>query len=177
LDFICSIEASNSDYYLSRGNAKAGNGDLEGANADYSESIRLNPTNGSALFNHAAILEKKGEWNLALNAYKKAVQIKPDMAEAHNAMSWIYATCQDGTVRNGSLAVDEARTACDMVGWKDWNYIDTLAAAYAENGNYEEAVKWEKASIASGMPATALHEAEARLVLFQQGKAYHITGP
>ena len=41
----------------------------------------------------------------------------------------------------------DATKACKLTGWKNPNYLATLAAAFAEAGNFDDAVKWEEKAI------------------------------
>jgi membrane associated rhomboid family serine protease len=57
-----------------------------------------------------------------------------------NNLAWLRATCPDAALRNGHEAVQLAEEACNLSGWRESNMINTLAAAYAEAGRYQEAV-------------------------------------
>jgi Co/Zn/Cd efflux system component len=79
-------------------------------------------------------------------------------------------------LRNGSRAVKHANHACELTEWKNVAYVDTLAAAYAELGDFDSAVKWQKESINlldEKQPAELRAEFEERLKLYQSGKPYH----
>ncbi|HEY4284729.1 MAG TPA: tetratricopeptide repeat protein [Chthoniobacterales bacterium] len=63
---------------------------------------------------------------------------------ALNALAWFLATCPDDSIRNGTEAVRQATKACELTYWQEWAQIDTLAAAWAENGDFKRAVEYEQ---------------------------------
>jgi len=66
---------------------------------------------------------------------------------ALNALAWFLATCPDDSIRNGAEAVRHATKACELTYWQEWPYIDTLAAAWAENGDFKRAVEYEQQAL------------------------------
>jgi len=76
--------------WLARGNTKNGEGDFDGALADYNKAIRLNPDYSEALNNRAYIKEGKGDFDGALADYNKAIQLNPDYPEAFNNRGNVY---------------------------------------------------------------------------------------
>ena len=65
-----------------------------------------------------------------------------------NALAWRHATAAFAGLRDGANAIELATEACEQTRWKSAEYIDTLAAAYAETGNFEGAVQFERRALA-----------------------------
>ena len=75
-------------------------------------------------------------------------------------------------------AVEIGKKACELSNWKVGSYLDTLAAAYAEAGDFDEAVKWQEKALATGdFPKEELDEARKRLQMFKDKKAYQMATP
>ncbi len=109
------------------------------------------------------------EYDQAIADYHQALAINPDYAEAYNWLAWLLATCPDKKYRHGKRAVENARKACQLSDGGDWPYFDTLAAAYAECGDFEKAKQWQAKAIEAGPDDKELH---ARRELYMQGKPF-----
>ena len=61
--------------------------------------------------------------------------------DAMDAKAWLLATCPKNEFRDGKKALELATKSSGL--WKDGYHLDTLAAAEAETGNFDEAIKVE----------------------------------
>jgi hypothetical protein len=86
--------------------------------------------------------------------------------------AWLQATCPNPSVRNGTNAVEFAQKALAASKLKDAGVLDTLAAAYAEAGQFEKAVSTEKQAISLASRENEQKEYETRLKLYQERKPY-----
>ena len=113
----------------------------------------------------------KKDYEKAIADYNEAIRLDPKYSGAYNGRAWLWATCPDGKFRDGKKAVESATRACELGEWKDALVLDTLAAAYAESGDFDKAVEWqEKAHKLS--PETDKKEWGKRLDLYK-GKKPH----
>ncbi len=89
----------------------------------------------------ANALLKQGERKEAIAEYRATLALAPNHFWALNDLAWVLATSSDGSLRNGAEAVDCAERACKLTRFEDPQFIGTLAAAYAEAGSFEEAIR------------------------------------
>jgi tetratricopeptide (TPR) repeat protein len=140
---------------------------------DCEEAIRLDPNYSAAYVERGAAHADEREYEKALEDYKHALQLKPNSSVAYYKLAWLRATCPRDQLRNGREALDDAKRACELSDWDDAHNLEALAAAYAENGDFIEAVKWQKKALENQkygkQEAT---EAQMRLRRYQEKKPY-----
>jgi tetratricopeptide (TPR) repeat protein len=92
---------------------------------------------------------------------------------ASNSVASIHATHPDPKMRDAPRAVAEAMRACELSEWKQWTFIATLAAACAEAGDFESAVKFQEQALSMAPPQHELvPQAKKRLELYRHRKPY-----
>ena len=96
--------------------------------------------------------------------------------EGYNDIARLKASCRHDRYRDGKTAVELATKACEMTAWKNWKYIDTLAAACAETGDFVKAIQWEQKAIELA-PAMEKKEATERLELYRANKPFRELHP
>ncbi len=158
--------------YLNRGNSLASQNKLDDAIKDFTQVSRLEPKNFWAYYNRGNALRRKGDIENALKDYEEAIRIHPMDPAGYNQLAWVLATCSEANVRNGAKAVEYAKQACELSGWKNGDYIDSLAAAYAESGDFQEAIKWQQNAIELGKKTQLTFNRPKRLELYKQDKPY-----
>ena len=109
------------------------------------------------------------DYSRALAGYDELARTYPDYVEAHATSAWIRATCPDARYRDGKLAVASATRACELTNGKDTGALAILAAAWAEAGDFAQAVKWQQKVVAMTQGAELYQE---QLELYAAGKAY-----
>lgn len=174
-DYTESIRLNENDHevYEDRGFAYQRMGNLDAAILDYNKVIKLDPKNALVHRRRGGAYHSKGEYGKAIADLKEAIKLDPKSAYALNLLAWTLSTCVDPAHRDSQKAVEYAKTACDISKWKDHNHVDTLAAALAESGDFEQAIFWVKKSLE--IPDISVKEVTAarqRLALYQCGTAY-----
>jgi len=93
-------------------------------------------------------------------------------SQFHNGFAWFLATASNAELRDGTRAVQEARLAAELTDHQEAAILDTLAAAHAEAGDFDQAVKWQKAALKENDNPAHKEEFEDRLKLYQERKPY-----
>jgi tetratricopeptide (TPR) repeat protein len=113
-----------------------------------------------------------GEIDKAIASKGEALRIGSRFHDGHNHLAWLLATGPDA-VRDGKRAGEYAARALREQGENDPSYLDTLACAYAEVGDFDEAVEYENQALSSRVFRDAYGpEGQERLALFRQKKPY-----
>jgi tetratricopeptide (TPR) repeat protein len=145
---------------------------------DCNEALRQDRTVVEAALLRANINFRIGKYTEALKEYDYLVSLHPrnvTLARVLSDRAWLRATCPNPSFRNGQQAVKDAKAACSIMTWKDEQMIDTLAAAYAETGDFNSAVQYASQALAvKGISADSTRLFQRHLALFQQHKPIHL---
>jgi tetratricopeptide (TPR) repeat protein len=164
-------------HYLRRAAAWTERGEYAKAAADCAEAIRLNSADPAAYYGRAVARHLGKVYEGALEDYAAVIRLAPDHAGAYAGRAWLRATCPEEKYRDGGDAVRDARRACELTGWGDPDCIDNLAAACAQNGQFDEAVKWQsKALEFPTFRGQSRENAQARVKLYQGRQPYRTEG-
>ena len=108
----------------------------------------------------------------AIAGLKKFTGLDPRDASAWDFLAQILATSSEDSLRSGSQAVDAASKACKLTEWKKPGYLNTLASAYDEAGDFDSAVTWQTKAIELEADAKQKKRIARRLKLYQEKKPY-----
>jgi tetratricopeptide (TPR) repeat protein len=141
--------------------------------ADYDRVIRIIPKDADDYAVRGRAYFKKGNYKEAASAFEKALQLSPNNDSALGRLALFRATCPDASLRNGKEAIRMSMRACELTGWKEPAAIFTLAAAYAEIGDFNQAVKYQTQGIEmSSAYGPVLKEERERLALYRDHKPW-----
>jgi serine/threonine protein kinase/TPR repeat protein len=140
----------------------------EQGHADAQERLGIIYTNGLGIPKDEA--EGLKWYHKGIEQYRTAIA-GGDFGQL-NALAWLLATCNVTELRDGPSAVTFAAQAVAVADRRDAHLLDTLAAAYAEDGHFDKAVTVQKEAIACLHEAGVREEMEARLKLYESNSPY-----
>jgi len=137
----------------------------------YEQALAENPAEAALHNNLGELYGRKGMVEKAVYHYRQAIATNPGYAPAYNNLAWVYATSVNEAHRNGTEAVLLASKACELTAFQNAGLLDTLAAAYAEAGDFTSAVEYQKKALAMTREKeqTALR---VRLRRYESGRPY-----
>ncbi len=114
-------------------------GDFAAARAEWLEVLRVNPRSEESYFELLALARRAGDLAEMERLSREGVKHLPESHALTNSLAWILATSPDDQQRSGDEALELAKKACGMTSNRVPGYLDTLAAAFAETGNFSRA--------------------------------------
>ena len=136
-------------------------GQTDEAIARFQAALKLQPGLGLAHNNLAMAWLRKGRPRDAIAQYQAVLALEPDHAYALSDLAWLLATWPEASIRDRSRALELARRADQLSGGQDPLLLRTLAAAYAENAQFGEAVRTARRALelAAASPDSGLGDA------------------
>ena len=152
----------------------------------YTTVLQEDPKNAAVLRSRGDALLSVGDHSAAVDAYGKAIKslgvtkdnaderAKAEAAGINNNLAWVLATSPTESVRDGKKAQKYAKQAAELTEYAEPHILSTLAAAYAENGNFKAAVKWSKKAVELGEKADheQIEQLQDELKSYEDGKPW-----
>ena len=123
--------------------------------SEYDDILLLDPENFLALRSRADAYLNVGKHQEAITDFEKALKIEPEDTTILNNLAWVLATSPDEKLRDGKRAVELATKACELTDYKLPHILSTLAASFAESGNFDTAVEWSQKAVDMDDPENA----------------------
>lgn len=174
LDVAISLKPEFTAAFVYRGETRTWLQQYDEAIADFETAARLDPGDWRPLLSRGNVYLTRGEHGLALADYEAAIEIAPELGASHNSRAWVLATAPDPSIRDGAAALAEAQIAVGLDD-SDPDFYDTLAAAYAETGDFDSAVAAQETAVSiwrDQRDIPSMRSAEERLAMYQRREPY-----
>jgi tetratricopeptide (TPR) repeat protein len=144
--------------------------------ADFGQAIRWAPEDPTAYLARARLHARRGEYQQQQDDLRAVLSRDPQQDYACNSLAWLLATCPDARFRDGARAVELATRACDKTGWTNHHHLDTLAAACAEAGRFDQACGHQERALALLPEGDDQGRYRARLEQYRAGQPHRDPG-
>ena len=170
------LEPGNAGIHNNLGLALQGLGRFREAAESYKAALQINPGHVVARVGLGDALHSLGRFEEAAVQYRAALRSSPNDLKALNNLAWMLATCPLDGIRNGREAVTLAGRAARLTRRNNFTFLDTLAAACAEAGDFMKAVQWQERAVQLA-PQQQKETLRRRLDLYRAGKPFRETSP
>ena len=137
----------------------------------FSEIIKEDEENWLARQARADTLLSVGKHKDAIVDFEIVIEQQPEDDSVLNNFAWVLATSPIDDIRDGKRAIELATKACEVTEYKEAHILSTLAAAYAETGDFDSAVKWSQKAVDLGVENDEVDEQlQNELESYQQKK-------
>ena len=176
--FDAAIGADNQLWpaYLMRAQVFLQLGRFDQALQDCNAAARLKPQFTRTFIVRAHIYRALGRCTEGMSDLDRVIAIHStpeSVALALNGRARLRSFCRNTAVHDPKKALEDATRACELDGWHIADFIDTLAMAYAVNGDFDSAARYEKKAIDSGrFRPDELKEVEERLAYFRKHQSH-----
>jgi len=150
-------------------------GQMDEGIAHFQKALGISPNDAAYHYNLGCALVRKGRVHDAITCLQKGLELEPNNPNFQNDLAWLLATCPDASIRNGPKAVQLAQQADRLSKGEDPLILRTLAAAYAENGQFPEAVASARRALhlaTARNNAALVNELGVQLGFYQAGSPF-----
>jgi tetratricopeptide (TPR) repeat protein len=175
IDKAIELEPKNPDNNNKKGEILFAAGRTDEAISYLNEALRTDTGKAEIYALLGEAYKKSGKYEQAIESWNRAMELEPNNVKVLNNAAWLLATAGDFNSGNAAKATGFARHACELTGYKEPIPLDTLAAAYAAEGRFDDARRTAEKALAAAKAAKQQELAqriESRLELYRQGIPY-----
>jgi len=137
----------------------------------YTDVLNVDSENFLALRSRGDAYLNLGKHAEAIEDFEKALKLQSDDPALLNNLAWVLATSPDEEVRDGDRAIDLATKACELTNYNKPHILSTLAAAFAESGNFDSAIEWSQKAVNMDDPEHS-DQLKQELASYKQGQPW-----
>lgn len=151
----------------------------------YSTILDRDSNNASILRARGDVLLSVGDHTSAIEDYERAIRTVNGLTDEEqkknvdfpgilNNLAWVLSTSPNDSIRDGKRAVELGERAAELTEFKEAHILSTLAACYAENGDFEKAIEWSVKAVELGKEEehNQLDQLELELESYRKGEAW-----
>jgi Flp pilus assembly protein TadD len=116
-------------------------GRFDQAVAHLQQELQISPASAEAHNDLGIAWSQQGRLDQAISEWQTTLQLQPGNLNAYCNLVWVFATFPDDAIRSGAKAVALGQRALQLSGEKDPRIYRLLAAAYAEDGQFDKATE------------------------------------
>jgi tetratricopeptide (TPR) repeat protein len=135
------LDGQNPSSRISRAKTLAKLGRHASARYDHDEAIAAFPKIPGSYSDRGRYRFERGDYEGAKTDFEAAFKLRPKHLHTLDNLAWMHATCPDVKYRNADKAIELATLACERTANRHGGYLDTLAAAHAEKGDFAKALE------------------------------------
>lgn len=170
------LDPNQADVYFTLGNVADRQGDKEKAMEHWTKSLAIDAAQPQLHDTLAKVYYQQGRLDQVIEHWIQAARLQPDNAQIQNNLAWLLAAARDPAVRAPGRALEFALSACELTGFEQADFLDTLGVAYAADGQFpramETAQKALEMAISDGKEEL-VDEINKRLALYKDNKPYY----